>query len=156
MSATAREATAASIKTVKTGNCPSLSGKSKLTYEFGIDDQAAWHVRIAKNSSTGYFSKAWVAFEHVQRVLEKNGTRPITCHTLGPIFKGRSVNTSGFLLAALKAVGLVQTSADNPRTYELGDGAAFFAELQAWAAAAKTPSATTKKRKTANAKAPAV
>ena len=124
-------------KVAKTGTCPSLSGKSKLTYEFGLDEQAAWRVRIAKSSGNGYYSKDWFAMEHVQRVLEKNGSKPITCHTLSPIFKGKSVNTAGFLLAALKHVGLVQNSADNPRVYELLNGKAFFAELEAASKGAK-------------------
>jgi hypothetical protein len=129
--------TAAAITAAKTGTCPSLSGKSKLTYEFGLDDKSAWHVRIAKSSGTGYFSKDWIPMEHVQRVLAKNGTKPISCHTLGPIFKGRSVNTPGFVLAVLKHVGLVQTSPDNPRNYQLLDGQAFFAELKAAATGTK-------------------
>jgi hypothetical protein len=118
------------VNVLRSGTCSSLSGKTKLHYEFGVDPESAWHVRIAKSSGTGYYSKQWVAMEHVQRVLAKNGTKPITCHTLGPIFKGQSVNTAGFLLAVLKEVGLVQPSPDNPRIYELRDGKAFFAELQ--------------------------
>jgi hypothetical protein len=107
------------LSVLRSGTCSSLSGKTKLHYEFGVDPESAWHVRIAKSSGTGYYSKQWVAMEHVQRVLAKNGTKPITCHTLGPIFKGQSVNTAGFLLAVLKEVGLVQPSPDNPRVYEL-------------------------------------
>jgi hypothetical protein len=134
---TSQADTTDAITAAKTGTCPSLSGKSKLTYEFGLDDKSAWHVRIAKSSGTGYFSKDWIPMEHVQRVLAKNGAKPISCHTLGPIFKGRSVNTPGFVLAVLKQVGLVQTSPDNPRNYQLLDGQAFFGELEAAAGTTK-------------------
>jgi hypothetical protein len=131
------EPTVEPIKPIKTGTCTSLSGKTKLHYEFGLDASGAWHARIPKSSGTGYYSNDWVAMEHVQRVLAKNGNRPITCHTLEPIFKGKSVNTAGFMLAVLKHVGLVQQSPDNPRTHALLDGKAFFAELQAAAAGGK-------------------
>jgi hypothetical protein len=118
------------IKTIKTGTCPSLSGRTQLTFEFGVDDRASWHVRIPKSSGTGFFSKDWVPLEHIQQVLATNGDKPIICHTLGPLFAGKSVNTAGFLLAVLKHVELVQVSAQDPRTYVLHDGKAFFAALQ--------------------------
>jgi hypothetical protein len=142
------------ITAAKTGTCPSLSGKSKLTYEFGLDDKSTWHVRIAKSSGTGYYSKDWVPMEHVQRVLAKNGAKPISCHTLGQIFKGRSVNTPGFVLAVLKQVGLVQTSADNPRNYQLLDGKAFFAELDEATRTAATGTKPLSPKKKAASKAP--
>jgi hypothetical protein len=142
------------IRVLRSGNCPSLSGKSKLTYEFRLDDKAGWHVRIAKSSGTGYFSKDWIPMEHVQRVLAKNGAKPISCHTLGPIFKGRSVNTPGFVLAVLKHVGLVQTSPENPRNYQLLDGQAFFAELEEAARAATTGTKPLAPKKKAASKAP--
>jgi hypothetical protein len=133
------------VTVLKSGTCPSLSGRSKLAFEFGTDSQSTWHVRIAKSSGTGYFSKAWTPLEHVQRVLQKNATKPVTCHTLGPVFKGQSVNTAGFVLAALKHVGLVEPCADNPRAYQVTDGKAFFTEL---AVACKS---STPKKKTASA-----
>jgi len=118
------------LRVVKTGACASLSGKSKLTYELACGPAAELHVRIAKSTGTGAFSKDWIAWDQLQRVLEKNATRPITSHTLTPLFRGLSVNTAGFLLAALKHEGLVRAMEDKPRCYELQDAAAFFAELQ--------------------------
>ena len=58
------------------------------------------------------------------------GSKPITSHTLGPLFKGQSVNTPGFVLAALKHEGLVQSMADNPRCYERLDATAFIEALR--------------------------
>lgn len=126
-----KEATAPEIRVLKTGTCPSLSGKSKLTYEIGCGPSSDLQVRISKNSGTGYFSKDWVAWDRLTGVLNKNGSKPLTCHTLGPLFKGQSVNTAGFLLAALKNEGLVQPMKDKPRCYELMDAAAFLAEVRA-------------------------
>ena len=118
------------LRVVKTGACSSLSGKTKLTYEIACGPAADLHVRIAKSTGTGVFSKAWIAWEQLQRVVEKNAPRPITSHTLTPLFKGLSVNTAGFLLAALKHEGLVRPLQDKPRCYELHDATAFFTELQ--------------------------
>ncbi len=119
------------LRVLKMSSCPSLSGKSKLQYEIGCGPAADLWVRISKNTGTGYFSKDWVAWDRLRAVLDKNAGKPITCHTLGPLFKGQSVNTAGFLLAALKHEGLVQAMEDKPRCYELLDATAFFAELQA-------------------------
>jgi len=118
------------LRILKSGTCPSLSGKSKLSYEFAAGPTSDLQVRIARNTGGGYFSDQWVKWERLQGVLDKNGAKPITCHTLGPLFKGQSVNTPGFLLAVLKHEGLVQASEEQPRCYERVDGKAFIAELK--------------------------
>ena len=118
------------FRVLKSGTCPSLSGKSRLTYEIACGTANDLHVRIAQNSGTGYFSSAWIAWVQLQAVLDKNGAKPITHHTLSPLFKGRSVNTPGFLLAALKHEGLVQPHSEVPRCYERTDPARFYAELK--------------------------
>ena len=125
------------LRVVKTGSCSSLSGTSKLTYEIACGPAAELHVRIARSTGAGAFSKGWVAWDQLQRVLEKNAPRPITSHTLAPIFRGLSVNTAGFLLAALRHEGLVRPMESKPRCYELQDAAAFFAELRALMGAAE-------------------
>lgn len=119
------------MRVLKTGVCPSLSGKSKLTYEIGSDPAGQILVRISKNSGSGWFSKDWIGLPRVHELLTRNGTKPITFHTLLPLFKGLSVNTAGFLLAVLKHEGLVQPMADNRRCYERLEAKAFFAEIQA-------------------------
>ena len=118
------------LRILKSGTCPSLSGKSKLSYEFAAGPTSDLQVRIARNTGGGYFSDHWVKWERLQGVLDKNGAKPITCHTLGPLFKGQSVNTPGFLLAVLKHEGLVQPSEEQPRCYERTDPSAFYADLK--------------------------
>lgn len=119
------------IRVLKSGNCPSLSGKSKLTYEVGCGSASDLHIRVSKNTGTGYFSKDWVSWDQLQRLLEKNAKKPITSYTFSPLFRGKSVNTAGFLLAALKSEGLVRGVEENRRCYELLDGTAFLAEIRA-------------------------
>ena len=118
------------MRVLKTGVCPSLSGKSKLTFEVGCDKAAEIHVRVINNSGTGWFSKQWVGLTEVGSLLKEHGTKPITFSTLLPIFHGRSVNNAGFLLALLKHVGLVRPMPDSPRSYERADPKPFFADIE--------------------------
>ena len=140
------------LRVVKTGSCPSLSGTSKLTYEIACGPAAELHVRIATSTGAGVFSRDWVAWDDLQRVLEKNAPRPITSHTLAPIFRGLSVNTAGFLLAALRSEGLVRPMQDRRRCYELQDATAFFAGLQSLMGPASTAAKKALPRPTAPAK----
>ena len=96
----------ASVKIVKEGTCPTLSGASTLTYEIGVDGDGAVAFRITGNTGGGLFGKEWVAWSAVQPVLQSS---PITAGTLkrAGVCNSRSSNTPGFLLAVLKAEGLV-------------------------------------------------
>ena len=117
------------IRALKTGTCPSLSGRTKLTYEVGSGPGSQINIRITKTAGTGSFSKDWVALERIHALLEKNADKPITSHTLASLFT--SANNPGFTLAVMKHERLVRSIADNPRCYERLDGKAFFAEIEA-------------------------
>jgi hypothetical protein len=95
------------LKIVKEGTCPTVSGASNLAYEIGSDADGALHFRITGNTGGGLFGKEWVAWSVIQPVLETD--QPITAGTLkrAGVCKGKSANTPGFLLAVLKAEGLV-------------------------------------------------
>ena len=121
----------AEVRVLRAATCPSLSGKSKLTYELGCDDKAALQLRIAKNSGKGMFSAAWVPWERVGALLEGHGDKPVTSHSLWPLFKGTSVNTAGFLLAALKQEGLVRELEGKARGYRRLDPKPFLGEARA-------------------------
>jgi hypothetical protein len=118
-----------SIRILKTGTCPSLSGRTKLTYEVGGGPDSQISLRITKTAGTGSFSKDWIALERIHALLERNAGKPITSHTLAPLFT--SANNPGFTLAVMKHERLVRPIADNPRCYERLDGKAFFSEVQA-------------------------
>jgi hypothetical protein len=113
------------IQVLKTASCDSLSGKTALTYEIGAAGTDVY-ARVTHSSGSGTFSKDWVALSRVHAALEKNGAKPITLATLGPLFRGLSANTAGFLLAVLKHEGLVRAAEDQARAYERTDGKAFF------------------------------
>ena len=137
------------IRILKTGTCPSLSGKSKLTYEIGAGPASEICMRITKNSGAGMFGKGWVELEGIHKLVND---KPITSTTLAPLFKGGSANSAGFLLAVMKYEGLVQESG---RAYERLDGKAFFAEIKTLMGSPGKAASKSPKSKTASSK-PAV
>lgn len=129
------------IRILKIGTCPSLSQSATLTYHVAHEvngDHGEILFRVHANSSSGYFSREWVPLVAIQEIFTKeaaDGTIPgngtITSFLLLSLFKGKSTNTPGFMLAAILAEGLVQQSSINDRCYECTDGKAFFSDIQA-------------------------
>lgn len=124
--------TEAGIRILKTGNCPSLSESSTLSYYVGCDAESAIHFRVYANSGSGYFSsKEWVSMENIGKALGESSN--ITSFTLHPTYRGRSLNNGGFLLAALKNEGLVlasESEGKQGRSYQLGNPEKFLAEVK--------------------------
>lgn len=108
---------APSIKPIRTATCPTLSGKSTLTYDLGRDASKGLHLRVSANEGGGFFSSEWLAWGHIETAIQK--TKPVTSICLRPLFKGKSVNTSGFLLAVLVAEGLLVALPKKTRHFEV-------------------------------------
>ena len=107
------------MRVLKTATCKTLSGKSTLTYRIGVSPESIIHLHISKNSGGGYFSDEWIAFEAVQEALRDDAEgAAITSIRLTPLFKGKSVNTPSFLLAALKHLKLVRPVQGKQRHHE--------------------------------------
>jgi hypothetical protein len=97
------------MRVLKAGACPSLSGKSKLKFEIGCDDAEQIHVRVTENNGGGFFSQEWVRWEAIDEAVQKvRSGKALTSNALRVLFRGKSVNTPAFLLAALKHEGLVR------------------------------------------------
>ncbi len=113
---------------LKQATCPSLSGASTLTYEIAADANGALYFRITGNSGGGVFSEEWVAWSAIEPALADS---PVTAGSLkrARVCKGKSANTPGFLLAVLKAEGLVMPLEQGGHTS--ADSAAWLAEMQA-------------------------
>ena len=124
------QATTQSIRIIKSASCPTCTAKATLTYHIGckIDNEILF--RVYSNSGGGLFSAEWVALTAIQAAMD-NATQPITSFTLSKLFKGRSTNTPGFLMAVLKSEGLVRNLEGKIRGYEQIDSAAFMAEVNA-------------------------
>jgi hypothetical protein len=110
------------MKVLKTSSCKTLSGKSTLTYQLGCTPDSAIHLRITKNSGGGFFSDEWVKYEDIQAVLkDRSKDSPIMSHFISPLLKGKSSNTSGFIMAALSHLKLIQPLPKKKRLHELLD-----------------------------------
>jgi len=107
------------MEIIKKGKCQSLTGKSTLTYEVGRDEDGA-HIRITSNTGGGFYSGEWVAVSSIEAALART-PESINSFTLFTLFKGKSVNTPAFLLAALKAEGVVQAVKGRQRKHTLAD-----------------------------------
>ena len=120
------------IRVLKSETCPSLSGKSTLTYHVGASPESVIFIRVFANSGGGFFNRDWIEFKTLQKVLEKRtGANPVTSSAFGELFPGKSVNTTGFLLAVLKHIELVKPLPDKPRCYEFVDPGKWLAEVEA-------------------------
>ena len=119
------------MRVLKTATCKTLSGKSTLTYQIGCLPDSVIHLRISKNSGGGYFSDEWIAFEAVQEALRDDAEgAAITSIRLTPLFKGKSVNTPSFLLAALKHLKLVRPVQGKQRHHERLDPRSFLEHVE--------------------------
>lgn len=123
-------ATEPTIRILKIGTCPSVSGKSKLSYHVAIRDESELLFRVFANSSSGYFSQEYISLNAIQEIFTRTAHGTITSYLLNPLFINRSVNTPAFMTAVLLAEGLVQASSSVDRHYEATDGKAFFEGIQ--------------------------
>ncbi len=117
------------IHTIKTGNCSSRSGKSKLTYLIGADADSEIHFRINGNTGNGFFNNDWVPLKTILELLTKAGGA-FTSYALHPLLKGKSNNTPAFLIASLLEEGIIHRSVSEKRCYELSDVSMFMAKIK--------------------------
>lgn len=130
------------VNVVHQGECPSVSGRSVITFEIGKGEQAELLFRIADNSGKGMFCKDWAPISSIDKVLV--AAEQVSSRTFHDVHPGKSINTGGFILAVLKHLGVVEmkedsryhTRADNNATLE-----------RAIAARMKEPPAKTRKGK---------
>lgn len=105
------------IETVFTGECPSLSGRSNLTFAIGRHpEDGGLHLRIVSNDGGGMFYDGWAEAERIDAIVK--GSSELTSKAFQALHPGRSVNTAGFVLASLKQLGLIRTNVENTRLHE--------------------------------------
>jgi hypothetical protein len=112
------------IQTIYTGECPSLSGKSALTFAIGRhpEDQSL-HLRIVTNSGGGMFCDEWASGSAIDALLQSSTV--LISRLMCELHAGRSINTGGFVLSVLKHLGLVRVNACNSRQHEMVPGSTF-------------------------------
>ena len=105
------------IETIYEGECPSLSGRSTLSYTIGrhTEDETL-HLRISDNSGKGMWCKDWCSASAIQDVVLGEGE--LTAKSFQVMYLGKSINTGGFAMAVLKDLGLIRANEENTRLHE--------------------------------------
>ena len=124
------------IKVIHTGICESLSGRSDLTFAIGRHtEDGTLNLAITGNSGGGMWCKDWCSASDVQdAVLGESG---LTAKSFHQLHAGRSINTGGFILAALRELGLIRANEENTRVHEHVPGTTFEKVVSAYMAQAK-------------------
>jgi len=120
------------IQVLKTDTCPTTSGKSQLGYEIGTDESGGVHLRIASNDGGGFFSNEWIFFESIcDAIADWPEDQGITSMTFRKIFRGKSANTPGFLIAVLNDVGILEPEGEKKRVHQALNPDAFLTSVNA-------------------------
>jgi len=82
------------------------------------------------------FAKDWIPLEQVEVFLAAQ-EQPTTSSSLNALFKGKSINSGGFLLAILRHEGLMENTEGQKRGYVRSDPTAFMTAIQALMTAKK-------------------
>jgi len=126
------------LRILKIANCGSLSGRSTLTYHIGVIEANSEtshagrdiQLRLFANSAKGYFCKDWVSMALIDLLLTE--AKSFSSGDVQRLFfQGKSVNSGGFVLAALRHEGLIRTSEGSLRSYERLDPTAWHEEIAA-------------------------
>ena len=105
------------IETIYQSEVPSLSERSMLGYEIGRHaEDATLHLRIVSNSGRGMWCKDWASASDIQSIVI--GATELTAKSFHQLHSGRSINTGGFVLAAVKGLGFIRPNAENTRLHE--------------------------------------
>lgn len=126
---------------LKTAACESISGRSTLTYQIGIEiESKAFQIRLSDNSGNGYFSDDWISLDKLSEIAIQDNF--INAFTINQLFNGKSVNTGGFLIAALKQEGFIKASTNSKRSFVLNEESSLIDELTKLANKPKRKGAT--------------
>lgn len=105
------------IEVIYTGECNSLSERSILTYAIGRHgEDGTLHLAITGNSGGGMWCKDWASASAIQDVVL--GETGLTAKSFHRIHPGKSINTGGFILAALRDLGFIQPNTENTRVHD--------------------------------------
>ena len=105
------------IETILEGQTLSLSERSSLGYLVGRHaENGTLHMKIASNSGRGMWCRDWSSASDIQAIVI--GATELTAKSFHPLHSGRSINTGGFVMSALKNLGLIRSNAENTRLHE--------------------------------------
>jgi len=128
------------IRILKSSTTKSISGKSSLKYELGCSSDSTVYLRLTSNSSAGQFSPEWICIDDILKALAKGHKgSPLTSFLLEPLFKGKSVNTPAFLMAALTQERILRVLKGKKRGHEFLDPEGFTARVNKLVSAKAKP-----------------
>ena len=117
------------MRILKIDSCPTCSAKATVTYQIGCTADNQIKFKVIANSGGGLFSAEWISLSAIKEAFDTS-PRVITSFTLMKLFKGKSINTPGFLMAALKYEGLVKNLEGKQRGYEQLDHEKFLNDIK--------------------------
>jgi len=78
------------LRILKIARCPTVSGKSTLTYHLGCTPESVIKIRLYGNTGNGFLNQDWIAWTAIQEKLELHS--PFTSQVLHALFSGKSLN----------------------------------------------------------------
>lgn len=112
---------------ISTSTCPSLTNTSKISYKIATNPSSNIYFQIIKNSNNGKFSEEWIAYKDAKSAL------PIGSFSSAPfrkLYRNKSLNTPGFLLAALLNEGIVERELGKVMLFRFRSDEEFLAEIE--------------------------
>lgn len=110
------------LRLLRVATCPSLSGRSQLTYHIGCNAESEVSIRVTQNSGGGQFNSTWVPLGVIEKLLlEHPAEKPMSARVLLPVFRSKSANSPAFLFACCLAEGLVKAGANKDSGYQIAD-----------------------------------
>jgi hypothetical protein len=107
----------APIDGIYSSECLSVSGRSTLAYTVGKHrTEKTLHLRIVDNSGKGMWCKDWAPAQAIEAIT--TGAQELTAKSFHGLHPGKSINTGGFVLAALRDLGLIRPNESNTRLHE--------------------------------------
>ncbi len=114
------------MRVLRVNSCPSLSGRSTLTYRIACNAESEIHLSVTGNSAAGQFNATPIPLATIEKLLLAHpADKQMSARVLLPVFRSKSSNSPAFLFAAILAEGLVKAGADKDSGYSVGDIEAF-------------------------------
>ena len=111
------------IECLCTAECTSVSGRSTLTYAIGRHPDRSLHLRIVSNSGGGMFCGDWASGDRIDALVA--GGHELTSRSFHALHPGKSINTGGFVMSALRDLGLIRLNPENSRHHVHVEGMGF-------------------------------
>lgn len=110
------------LRVLKSASCPTLTGTSELSYHIAVNAEEVLYLKLSSNTGSGHFSDEWIAYNDAKSAFPLGPTSSIP---LRKLFKNKSLNSSGFLLAILLNLGIVEPVPGKLRRYQTCPDEAF-------------------------------